>query len=164
MTKQRWPVSLRLILAGNTNLLACRQTCHPRFRPSIQVVPMLCTLVCLFGSPSLIVGQVTQSGGFPQKQEVLALMHKVDDWQLTHPIMPADDRNWERATWYTGVMAAWKTTRDRRFYDQALAWGRQHKWQVGTESDGANRLFCVETWLELYFVERDHAMLEPAVQ
>jgi len=91
-------------------------------------------------------------------------MHKVNDWQRTHPIMPPDDRNWERATWYTGVMAAWKTTQDREFYDQALAWGRQHHWQVGTEADGANRLFCVETWLELYFQEKDRAMILPAIQ
>jgi len=91
-------------------------------------------------------------------------MHKVNDWQRIHPIMPPDDRNWERATWYTGVMAAWKTTHDRGFYDQALAWGRQHHWQVGTEADGANRLFCVETWLELYLQEQDRAMLQPAIQ
>jgi rhamnogalacturonyl hydrolase YesR len=78
--------------------------------------------------------------------------------------MPAGNRNWERATGYTGVMSAWKETRDRKFLNQALEWGRQHKWQVGTEPGGANRLFCVETWLELYFQEKDRGMIEPAIQ
>ena len=100
----------------------------------------------------------------PSRAEILSLLHRADDWQSAHLIMPADDRNWERATWYTGVMSAWKETKDRKFFDQALAWGRQHKWQVGTEQDGSNRLFCVETWLELYFVEHDRAKIEPAIR
>jgi rhamnogalacturonyl hydrolase YesR len=76
--------------------------------------------------------------------------------------MKPDDRNWERSTWYTGVMAAWKSTQNPAFLDQALAWGRQQEWQVGTEPDGANRLFCVETWTEIYLVKRNRAMIEPA--
>ncbi len=154
----------RFILAGNAHRLGCSRLIQFPSRIRLHAVPKLCILASLFGAPSLTVGPVLQAGELPQKQEVLALLHKVNDWQLTHPIMPADDRNWERATWYTGVTAAWKTTNDRRFYDQALSWGRQHNWQVGTESDGANRLFCVETWLELYFVEHDRAMVDPAVR
>lgn len=95
---------------------------------------------------------------------IFALMHKVNQWQVENPVMPADNRNWERATWYTGVMSAWKETRDPRFFDQAMAWGREHKWQVGTEYAGANRLFCVETWLELYFEKPDPAMIAPAIE
>ena len=91
-------------------------------------------------------------------------MLKVNDWQKAHPVMGPNDRNWERATWYTGVVAAWKATGDRRLFDQAEAWGRQHAWQVGTESDGANRLFCSQTWLEVYFAKKDRAMIEPTVR
>ena len=100
----------------------------------------------------------------PTKPEVLALLKKVNSWQLAHPVMKPDDRNWERGTWYTGVMDAWKSTHDAVFLDQALAWGRLHAWQVGTEPDGANRLFCVETWAELYLAQHDHAMIEPALK
>ena len=100
----------------------------------------------------------------PTRQAILALMLKVNAWQRAHPVMKPDDRNWERGTWYTGVMAAWKATKDRTFLDQALAWGRQNHWQVGTEPDGANRLFCVETWTELYLAQHDRAMIQPAVK
>jgi rhamnogalacturonyl hydrolase YesR len=88
----------------------------------------------------------------------------VNEWQIAHPVGDAEDRNWERATWYTGVMSAWKETHDRKFLNQALDWGRRHQWQVGTEPGGANRLFCVETWLELYFANKDRAMIEPAIE
>jgi unsaturated rhamnogalacturonyl hydrolase len=100
----------------------------------------------------------------PHRREVLAIMHKTNGWQIEHPVKPPEDRTWERATWYTGVMSAWKETQDRKFLDQALRWGRRHDWQVGTEPGGANRLFCVQTWLELFFVKHDRAMIEPVIQ
>lgn len=100
----------------------------------------------------------------PQKRDILTLLEKADAWQKAHPVMKPDDRNWERATWYTGVLAAWKATHHRRFLDQALGWGRQQAWQVGTESAGANRLFCVETWAQLYFVKKDRAMIAPSIR
>lgn len=102
--------------------------------------------------------------GNPSRKQIHELMVRVNEWQKGHPMVPADDRNWMRATWYTGVMAAWKSTRDRRFLNQAKAWGQQHGWQVGTETDGANRLFCSETWLELYFLEKRRGMIEPTIQ
>jgi rhamnogalacturonyl hydrolase YesR len=106
----------------------------------------------------------TQAPSLPKKQEILSLMRKVNAWQLAHPVMGPEDRNWQRATWYTGVMAAWKSTRDPAFLEQALAWGRHHQWQMGTELNGANRLFCTETWAELYLAKRDAAMIEPAIK
>jgi len=108
--------------------------------------------------------ELAAAPALPKKQEILSLLKKANSWQLAHPVMKPDDRNWERATWYTGVMAAWKSTRNAAFLDQALEWGRLHVWQVGTEPNGANRLFCVETWTELYFAKHDHAMIEPATK
>ena len=104
-----------------------------------------------------------KSGEVSTRKEILAIMHKVNGWQVAHPVMPPDNRDWVRATWYTGIMAAWKSTRDPKFLDQAVTWGRQHHWQVGTEAEGGNRLFCVQTWLEAYFTLKDRAMIEPAV-
>ena len=88
-------------------------------------------------------------------------MHRVDNYQIANPVMKPDDRNWERGTWYTGVMEAWITTRDQSFFNQALNWGNQNKWQVGTEKLGANRLFCAETWTELYLVQHVPGMIRP---
>ena len=97
-------------------------------------------------------------------QEIRSLMLRVNAWQMAHPRMKADDRNWERGTWYTGVMAAYKATRDEQFLNQAMDWGRQHRWQVGTEKSGANRLFCVETWAELALLKQDQSLVAPALE
>lgn len=94
----------------------------------------------------------------------MRLLHRVNDWQVAHPLMKPNDRNWERGTWYTGVMAAHKASGDEKFLRQALEWGQQHQWQVGTEQQGSNRLFCVETWAELSLLKHDRTMIEPAIR
>ena len=99
-----------------------------------------------------------------QPEAIARLLHRVNDWQVAHPRMKPNDRNWERGTWYTGVMAAHKSSGDEKFLKQALEWGQQHQWQVGTEKQGANRLWCVETWAELYLLKKDRAMIEPAIK
>ncbi len=55
------------------------------------------------------------------------LLDRVNDWQMANPRMKPNDRNWERGTWYTGVMAAYQATGDEKFLKQALDWGRQHQ-------------------------------------
>ncbi len=115
------------------------------------------TLLFSLSLPACAAGGNT----LPSRAEVLALMHKVDDWQTAHPVMKPGDRNWERGTWYTGVMGAWKTTGDAGFLNQALDWGKENEWQVGTEKLGANRLFCSETWTELYLAKHDPQMIAP---
>lgn len=98
-----------------------------------------------------------------ERDAVLAMMLKANAYQQAHPVMKENDRNWERGTWYTGVMAAYRATGDERFLQQAREWGKRHAWQVGTERCGANKLFCVQTWLELYGIQKDNAMLQPTI-
>jgi rhamnogalacturonyl hydrolase YesR len=113
----------------------------------------------------LVISRATAAGadGLPSRKEIASVMRRVNAWQVANPAMKADDRNWERGTFYTGVMAAWKATGDKSYFDEAMAWGKQHEWQVGTEPYGANRLFCVQTWAELYLREHDQKMIQPAI-
>ena len=94
---------------------------------------------------------------------IVGLMRRANHWQTAHPRMKPDDRNWERGTWFTGIMAAYEATGDEKYLTQAMDWGRQHQWQVGTEISGTNKLFCSMTWLELFLRKRDEAMIQPTV-
>ncbi len=98
-----------------------------------------------------------------ERTTIIRLLRQANDWQTAHPRMKADDRNWERGTWFTGIMAAYQATGDERYLNQALAWGQQHQWQVGTEQCGANKLFCAMTWLELFQLRHDPAMIQPTI-
>jgi unsaturated rhamnogalacturonyl hydrolase len=130
--------------------------------------------ILLFCTAPLSAGGQRKPGatasGLPAKSEILAMLRKVNAYQLAHPVLePAEAadpllRPWMRMTWYTGVMAAWWATHDHSFLDQTLAYGRELQWQVGKEQIGPNRLFPIEVWTDAYFAHKDRAMLEPAIK
>jgi unsaturated rhamnogalacturonyl hydrolase len=97
-------------------------------------------------------------------ETITALMRKANDYQVSHPVMKGSNRNWERGTWYTGVMAAGQATGDPRYIEQAMLFGQEHQWQPGTERSGGNILTCTQTYLELYFLKTNRAFIEPVIQ
>ena len=91
------------------------------------------------------------------------IMKQANQWQLNHP-WTQSDRNWIRATWYTGVMAAYAATGDKSYLDQAIRWGNEHQWQPGTEPSGANVLTCAQTYLELFLLRSNRLWIEPTLE
>jgi unsaturated rhamnogalacturonyl hydrolase len=101
---------------------------------------------------------------------VAAVMKKVNAWQLANPYCgmldkdAADNDIWIRATWYTGVMAAYGATGDEEYLDQALRWAQTRRWMPGPEPNlGANILTCTQTYLELYFIRKDRTYIAPTI-
>jgi unsaturated rhamnogalacturonyl hydrolase len=94
------------------------------------------------------------------RDSIASVMKKVNTWQLANPYGPPE-RDWVRATWYTGVMAAYAATGDEGYLKQALAWAEANEWRPGTERAGANVLTCGQTYLELYFLKTNRAFIEP---
>jgi unsaturated rhamnogalacturonyl hydrolase len=108
--------------------------------------------------------QDTDTASLFSKHAIASVMKEANTWQITHPVMPEGNRDWQRGTWYTGVMAAYRATGDREYLDQATRWGEEQRWKPGTEKAGANVLTCSQTYLELYFLKNDHAFIEPTVE
>ena len=100
--------------------------------------------------------------------EIEALMRRVNTYQLANPYKDREtgrpveyDRNWIRATYYTGVAAMYLVTEARDIYQQLITWAEKHQWQVGDESYSmANRLTCGQTYLQLFFRNPDQRMLQ----
>ncbi len=86
------------------------------------------------------------------REKIVEVMRSVRDYQLAHPWRETD-RNWIRATYYTGVMGLYRTTGDQEILDQAVRWAEKHDWAEGTERPPANRKTCGQTYLELYFIQ-----------
>jgi unsaturated rhamnogalacturonyl hydrolase len=112
--------------------------------------------------PSAASGQGL--GGPFSSGAVASMMKLADDWQIAHPVMPEGNREWERGTWYTGVMAAYEATRDPAYLDQAMRYAQALQWKPGTATAGANVLTCSQTYLELYFIKDNRAFIEPTVE
>lgn len=92
------------------------------------------------------------------RDRVIALMRKVNAWQLAHPWTKLDP-NWIRGTYYTGVMALHRTTSDPAVLQQALDWAAQCSWAEGTEREHANKMTCGQTYLELYAIRKEPSMI-----
>ena len=77
-------------------------------------------------------GDNLSSGEEFEEEYVKQLMYRVHNYQQNHPGF-TDDRNWERATYYTGVMAFYNTVNDKKILDQAISWAESQDWKVGNE-------------------------------
>lgn len=73
------------------------------------------------------------------------------------------DRNWIRATKFTGVMDMYHATRDPFYLEKAIEWAEKHEWQVGTEESGLNLLFSSNTWVDLYLLDPQPERIEPTI-
>lgn len=95
-----------------------------------------------------------------EKEYIRQLLYKVHNYQQIHPGW-TDDRNWERATYYTGVMAFYNTVKDEKVLEQAIVWAESQNWKVGNElMFPANRFTCVQTYLDIFFHTGDTSQIE----
>jgi hypothetical protein len=85
-------------------------------------------------------------------------MRSVRDYQLAHP-WKETDRNWIRATYYTGMMGLYRTTGDPEIPAQSRRWAQKHEWAEGNERERANKKTC-EFPEEL---QKDLQIAQPAI-
>ncbi len=103
------------------------------------------------------------SAGIFSDKAITSILRKVNSYQLAN-LREGPARDWIRGTYYTGVMAAYEATGDTAYLRQALDWGEKHQWRVGTDGPGANKLTCVQTWVQLYFLKNREEMIQPAIR
>ena len=82
-------------------------------------------------------------------------MKKVFRYTVTHPTK-TQNAGWERAAFYTGVMAAYKATQDEEYLNQAVKWAMENKWELADNKQGywfADNQTCAQTYLDIYFIK-----------
>ena len=102
-----------------------------------------------------------QAGKQFTKAFITAVMERVCDWQLRHPV-PINDRNdndWARAAFYDGVMATYRTTKEDRFLDAAIAWSNACDWKPAQRPRNADDQARCQTFLEIYEIKKDASMI-----
>ncbi len=93
------------------------------------------------------------------RESIVEVMRRVHQYQKEHP-WKETDRNWIRATYYTGVMGLYRATGDPDVLEQAIRWAEKHDWAEGNEREKANKKTCGQTYLELYFLNRRPERIE----
>jgi len=95
------------------------------------------------------------------RKNVAAIMNKVYRWQIANPVMINGKENnlWARAAFYTGIMAAYSLAHDKEYLQQAMNWSASREWKLGERPRHADDHSPGQTYLELYFLKKDPAMI-----
>jgi rhamnogalacturonyl hydrolase YesR len=91
---------------------------------------------------------------------VESIMRKVADWQLAHPSKrPMGD--WVQGPFVHGLFALGSIPENQRYLDEVEQIGRRLDWKLVKTIHPANDHCSPQTWLDLYALKQDPAMLEP---
>jgi rhamnogalacturonyl hydrolase YesR len=95
------------------------------------------------------------------KKSIAAIMDRVYDWQIANPVEINQRNNnlWARAAFYTGIMAAYSTTHDKKYLEQAMKWAEGREWKLGERARHADDQSPGQTYLELYLLKKDPVMI-----
>ncbi len=95
------------------------------------------------------------------KEYITTIMKKVCDWQIDHPVTKNNNNasGWARSAFYTGVMATYQTTKDEKYLQQAMKWSEDNDWKTGKRRRHADDQCCGQTYLEIYFLKKEPAMI-----
>jgi unsaturated rhamnogalacturonyl hydrolase len=87
-------------------------------------------------------------------------MRKVGDWQLARSEQYFD-RIWTWSVLYSGFMAASESLGDTKYRDAMEAMGKKFDWQLRSHLPDADDQSVGQTYVELYLLKRDPAMIAP---
>ena len=107
-------------------------------------------------------GQKKNQDDLYSKPFIISSMKKVCDWQLSNPVTinEKNENDWARAAFYTGVMATYRTTKDEKYLNQAIAWSSSFDWKLAKRFRHADDHAKGQTYLEIYEIKKDPKMIE----
>jgi hypothetical protein len=94
------------------------------------------------------------------RKNVSHAIEKVADWQLTKA-EPGFNQDWTFAAMYTGFMAVPKAANGKKYQRAMLAMSKKFNWQPGPRIANADDGAIGQTYLDLYFLHHDPAMIAP---
>ncbi len=112
----------------------------------------------------LLTGNKKINGQLPEpefnKDSIISVMYRVSNYQKSNSWMNVD-RNWKRSTFYTGLMAFYKVTKDNELLTKAEYWAGKHGYRVGTDwFYPPNKLACSQTYLEIFFITKNREVIK----
>jgi len=94
---------------------------------------------------------------------VAKAMRKVADWQLERS-QQYFDRIWTWSVLYSGFMAASDSLGDPKYRDAMTAMGQKFDWKLRSHLPNADDQSVGQTYLELYLLKKDSAIIAPTQQ
>ncbi|MDF7813324.1 glycoside hydrolase family 88 protein [Hymenobacter sp. YC55] len=98
---------------------------------------------------------------FFQPKFIKKQLLKATQWQLAHPKHSGTD--WTNGAFYSGVFAAYETTKSKLILDSLMAMGERNKWRPGPRYDHADDIAICQTYLNLYRLKKDQRMIQATI-
>ena len=134
---------------------------HTTQNNPIKIILSLFITIMLFSCDS-------QKKSLPEVEAVKSIMIKVCDYELANTHLAG---NWQRfilnswvpSSFYPGLMAMHRVSKEEKYIKYAKLWAEANKWQLAPRFRHADDHLCGQTFIEIYELEKENYMIENVV-
>lgn len=94
-------------------------------------------------------------------KQIKKTMIKAATWQFAHPKHELYD--WTNGAFYAGVSAAYQETGNKKYLDAMMEMGKKNEWKPGPRLLHADDYAICQTYVDLYQIKKDKAMIQPFI-
>jgi unsaturated rhamnogalacturonyl hydrolase len=105
---------------------------------------------------------------------ILTAMMRAFDWQINNIVYKAplpdggfqdvSDTEWVRGAFFSGVIAAYEATRNRKYLDAAIEISERNEWKPGPRPRHADDHCISQTYARIFLLQRDPKMIEATTE
>ncbi|MDR0835838.1 MAG: glycoside hydrolase family 88 protein [Tannerella sp.] len=96
-----------------------------------------------------------------EKKYIQSTMLKVAEWQLNHP--KEDPRRWTNGVLYTGIVAAYETTKSKKIYQSMLDMCDSVRWKPNDRWYHADDVAISQMYIDIYRKEKKQYMIQATI-
>jgi len=107
------------------------------------------------------------------REHLLSAMERAFDWQIDNIVYEAplpdggfqdvSDTEWVRGAFFSGVMAAYEATGNRKYLNAAMEISESNDWKPGPRPRHGDDHCIAQTYARIFLIERDPRMIEATV-
>jgi unsaturated rhamnogalacturonyl hydrolase len=124
----------------------------------ITLLLLVTTGVCKANIASIATGG---EDSLYRKKYVKEVMLKVFNWQNANPVAgnAKDVDDWARAVYYSGMMRAYKSTKNKAYLNEAMRWSESLNYKLGRRHTHADDHTRGQTFAAIYQYKKDKQMI-----
>ena len=121
----------------------------------------VCTLSIFYSCTANKTSKNNPDNVYFDKKYIKSVMVKTAEWQLKNPKHNLKD--WTNGAFYSGLFAAWKTTKSKELYDSLMVMGEKNNWEPYRRFYHADDHTICQTYIDLYRIEKKDRMIKSTV-
>jgi len=125
----------------------------------MKLIKILLTILIIGGAA---VSAQSQSEKLFNAKVIEKTMLKAAKWQFKHPKHELYD--WTNGALYVGASAAYNATGSKMLYKEMIKMGEANEWKAGPRLHHADDHVICQTYIDLYRMDKDDAMIQPFIE